>query len=132
MEDDKLKSLFSDFNPTLFSDFQFMKALEEKMRQVEIVKEHTAQVTKRYKYAVAIAAIVGFAVGFLLSLTLPFLSEVVSTWQLSLSDASVLNKLADNFNLISWLLVGGTASFIAVNVYEVSISLLSTKESVIR
>jgi hypothetical protein len=132
MEDDKLKSLFSDFNPTLFSDFQFMKALEEKMRSVEIVKEHTAQVTKRYKYAVAIAAIVGFAVGFLLSLTLPFLSEVVSTWQLSLSDASVLNKLADNFNLISWLLVGGTASFIAVNVYEVSISLLSTKESVIR
>ncbi|WP_368336402.1 hypothetical protein [Parabacteroides merdae] len=132
MEDDKLKSLFSDFNPTLFSDFQFMKALEEKMRSVEIVKEHTAQVTKRYKYAVAIAAIVGFAVGFLFSLTLPFLSEVVSTWQLSLSDASVLNKLADNFNLISWLLVGGTASFIAVNVYEVSISLLRTKESVIR
>lgn len=84
MEDDKLKSLFSDFNPTLFSDFQFMKALEEKMRSVEIVKEHTAQVTKRYKYAVAIAAIVGFAVGFLFSLTLPFLSEVVSTWQLSL------------------------------------------------
>ena len=132
MEDDKLKSLFSDFNPTLFSDFQFMKALEEKMRSVEIVKEHTAQVTKRYKYAVAIAAIVGFAVLFLFSLTLPFLSEVVSTWQLSLSDASVLNKLADNFNLISWLLVGGTASFIAVNVYEVSISLLRTKESVIR
>lgn len=60
MEDDKLKSLFSDFNPTLFSDFQFMKAFEEKMRSVEIIKEHTAQVRKRYKYAAAIAAVVGF------------------------------------------------------------------------
>ncbi len=64
MEDDKLKSLFTNFEPELSSDFKFMNKLERNLNSVEIIKRHTAEVRSRNKKAVAIAAFAGFIVGF--------------------------------------------------------------------
>lgn len=129
MEDDKLKSLFSNFEPELSSDFLFMNKLQRNLNSVELIKQHTAEVRSRSRKAVAIAAIVGFIVGFLFSLSLPYLSEAVSNWQLTLPSESVMNIFANNFTIIAWLVIGGTSVFAALNSYELSLSLLKPKET---
>lgn len=129
MEDDKLKSLFSNFEPELSSDFLFMNKLQRNLNSVELIKQHTAEVRSRSRKAVAIAAIVGFIVGFLFSLSLPYLTDAVSNWQLTLPSESVMNVFANNFTIIAWLVIGGTSVFAALNSYEVSLSLLKPKEA---
>lgn len=129
MEDDKLKSLFSNFEPALSSDFLFMNKLQRNLNSVELIKQHTAEVRSRSRKAVAIAAIVGFIVGFLFSLSLPYLTDAVSNWQLTLPSESVMNVFANNFTIIAWLVIGGTSVFAALNSYEVSLSLLRPKEA---
>ena len=129
MEDDKLKYLFSNFEPELSSDFLFMNKLQRNLNSVELIKQHTVEVRSRSRKAVAIAAIVGFIVGFLFSLSLPYLSEAVSNWQLTLPSESVMNVFANNFTIIAWLVIGGTSVFAALNSYELSLSLLKPKET---
>lgn len=129
MEDDKLKSLFSNFEPELSSDFLFMNKLQRNLNSVELIKQHTVEVRSRSRKAVAIAAIVGFMVGFLFSLSLPYLSEAVSNWQLTLPSESVMNVFANNFTIIAWIVIGGTSVFAALNSYELSLSLLKPKET---
>lgn len=129
MEDDKLKSLFSNFEPELSSDFLFMNKLQRNLNSVELIKQHTVEVRSRSRKAVAIAAIVGFIVGFLFSLSLPYLSEAVSNWQLTLPSESVMNVFANNFTIIAWLVIGCTSVFAALNSYELSLSLLKPKET---
>lgn len=129
MEDDKLISLFSNFEPELSSDFLFMNKLQRNLNSVELIKQHTVEVRSRSRKAVAIAAVVGFIVGFLFSLSLPYLSEAVSNWQLTLPSESVMNVFANNFTIIAWLVIGGTSVFAALNSYELSLSLLKPKET---
>lgn len=129
MEDDKLKSLFSNFEPELSSDSLFMNKLQRNLNSVELIKQHTAEVRSRSRKAVAIAAIVGFIVGFLFSLSLPYLTDAVSNWQLTLPSESVMNVFANNFTIIAWLVIGGTSVFAVLNSYEVSLSLLKPKEA---
>ena len=129
MEDDKLKSLFANFEPELSSDFRFMNKLQRNLNSVEMIKQHNAEVRARSKKAVAIAALVGFIVGFLFSLSLPYLSHAVSNWQLTLPSESMLNTFANNFTTIAWLVIGGTSVIAALNSYEISLSLLNPKES---
>ena len=129
MEDDKLKSLFSNFEPELSSDFLFMNKLQRNLNSVELIKQHTAEVRSRSRKAVAIAAFVGFIVGFLFSLSLPYLTDAISNWQLTLPSESVMNVFANNFTIIAWLVIGGTSVFAALNSYEVSLSLLRPKEA---
>lgn len=128
MEDDKLKSLFANFEPELSYDFQFMNKLQRNLNSVEIIKQHIAEVHSRNKKAVAIAAFVGFIVGFLFSLSLPYLSDAVSNWQLTLPSESMLNTFANNFTIIAWLVIGSTSALAALNSYEISLSLLKPKE----
>lgn len=129
MDDDKLKSLFSNFEPELSSDFQFMNKLQRNLNSVEIIKQHTAEVRSRNKKAVAIAAFIGFIVGFLFSLSLPYLGDAVSNWQLTLPENSMLNTFANNFTIIAWTVIGGTSVFTALNTYEISLSMLKPKET---
>lgn len=129
MEEDKLKSLFSNFEPEVSSDFRFMNDLQRNLNSVEIIKQHTAEVRSRSKKAVAIAAVVGFIVGFLFSLAVPYLSDAVSNWQLILPSESVMNTFANNFTTIAWLVIGGTSVLAALNSYEISLSLLKPKEA---
>lgn len=127
MEDDKLKSMLTNFEPELSSDFKFMSKLERSLNSVEILKQHAAEVRSRNKKAVVLAAVLGFIVGMLFSLSLPYLSSAVAEWQLSLPGDSMLNALADNFRIISWIAIGGTSVLTALNTYEVSLSLLKPK-----
>ena len=127
MEDEKIRSLFSDFEPELSSDFMFMNKLRQSLDSVEIVRQQTAELRSRNKKAVAIAAAVGFIIGFLFSLSLPYLNNAFVKWQLSLPDVSLLHNVADYFTIIAWSVIGATSVFAALNTYEVSLSLLKPK-----
>lgn len=122
MEDDKLKSLFAEFQPELSSDRQFMNRLERNMESVEIVKRRVEEMRARNRRAVTVAAVVGFVVGFLFSLTLPYLSGVVAGWQLTLPEESVTSVLADWFAVISWVVIGAVAVTAAINTYDMMTS----------
>ena len=124
-QDDKLKELFSDFNPDLSSDSLFMSRLERSLNSVEIVKRHAAEMELRNRKAVAIAAIIGFISGFLFSLLLPALQHAVASWQLTLPDSSWLSPIAENFAIIAWLAIALASSLIALNTYELSLSILN-------
>lgn len=111
MEEDKLKSLFAEFRPELSSDRQFMSCLERNMESVEIVKRRMAEMRARNRRAIAVAAVVGFVVGFLFSLALPYLSGLVADWQLTLPEESVMSVAADYFAVIAWGVTGATVVF---------------------
>ncbi len=122
MEEDKLKSLFAEFRPDLSSDRRFMDRLTRNMESVEIVKRRMAETRARNRRAVTVAAIVGFVVGFLFSLTLPYLSGVVAGWQLTLPQESVMNVVADWFAVMAWGVIGSTAVIAAINTYDMMTS----------
>lgn len=132
MQDDKLKYLFSNFEPELSSDFEFMNKLQRNLNSVEIIKRHAAEVRARSRKAVLIAAVVGFIVGFMFSLSLPYLSDAVSNWQLTLPSESMLKTIANNFTTIAWFVIGATSVLAALNSYEISLSLLKPKEPTAR
>lgn len=127
MEDDKLKSLFASFEPDISSDYQFMTKLQRNLNSVEMIKKHAAEERTRSKQAVAIAAIIGFIVGFLFSLSLPYLSNAILNWQLTLPTDSMMQAFADNFTIISWGIIGATSVIAALNTYEISLSLLRSR-----
>lgn len=123
-QDDKLKELFSDFTPDLSSDSLFMSRLERSLNSVEIIKQQAVEMESRNRKAVVIAAIVGFVAGFLFSLLLPTLQHAVASWQLTLPDSSWSTTLAENFTVFAWLAISLASSLIALNTYELSLSLL--------
>lgn len=122
MEEDKLKSLFAEFRPELSSDRRFMDRLTRNMESVEIVKRRMAETRARNRRAVTVAAVVGFVVGFLFSLTLPYLNGVVYGWQLTLPEESFTSVLADWFAVISWVVIGAVAVTAAINTYDMMTS----------
>ncbi|WP_438588996.1 hypothetical protein [Duncaniella dubosii] len=84
---------------------------------------------KNSKKAVLIAVVVGFIVGFMFSLSLPYLAHAVADWQLRLPDSSFMSPVVDNLMVIAWGVIGATSVFAALNTYEVSIALLTKKGS---
>lgn len=74
MEDDKLKQIFSDYDPHLSPDVIFMSRLEQNLRSVEFIKERTNTAIRRNKAAMLIACAVGFIAGTGFSLAFPYIS----------------------------------------------------------
>ncbi|MDE6272632.1 MAG: hypothetical protein K2M31_06460 [Muribaculaceae bacterium] len=127
MNDDKLKSLFADFEPQLSPDSQFIDRLERSLNSVEIIRQHAAGVRKRNRVAVGIATFSGFIIGVLFSLMLPYLSNAVAEWQLTLSNESLMHAFADQFSIIAWSVVGASSVITALNAYEISLQFLAPR-----
>ena len=124
MEDDKLRHLFDNFDPELTSGVQFFNKLERKLNSVEIIVKHNAEVRARNKKAVVIAACVGFIVGFLFSLALPYLNEAVANWKMTLPVDSFMHLFADNFTIIAWSIIGFVSVISSLNAFDLSRTLL--------
>ena len=128
MEDDKLKDLFSNFNPEISSDFKFMDRLQQNIKSVELIKQQSAELRTRNKKAVAIAGIVGFIAGMLFSMALPYIGNAGSNINLSLPAGIILN-LSDYYPVLAWAVVGGVSVLTALNTYEISLSLMKAKHA---
>ncbi len=118
MEDDKLKDIFREFDPELSSSFQFMSRLQKNMEAVEIVKQYHAAQRRRNRWAVAIAGVAGFAVGVIMTLLFPLITEWIASFNftIALSHSSTLNF---DFRYLAWLLVAALSVLTPVGVYHV-------------
>ena len=65
MEDEKLRNLFSGFEPELTPDIEFMEKIQRNLDTVELIRRQTVSERSKNKKAVMIAASVGFIVGVL-------------------------------------------------------------------
>ncbi len=116
MEDDRLQDIFREFEPELSSSFQFMTRLQKNMEAVEIVKQYHAAQTRRNRWAVAIAGMAGFAVGVVMTLLFPLITEWIASFNftIALSHSSTLNF---DFRYLAWLLVAALSVLTSVGVY---------------
>ncbi len=117
MEDDRLRDIFREFDPELSSSFQFMTRLQKNMEAVEIVKQYHAAQKRRNRWAVAIAGVAGFAVGVIMTLLFPLITEWIASFNFTipLPHSSALNF---DFKYLAWLLVAMVSVFTAVSVYS--------------
>ncbi|MDE5553972.1 MAG: hypothetical protein K2J10_02175 [Muribaculaceae bacterium] len=123
MDDDKIKQLFQDFRPGMSSDFAFLSKLERNLNSVEIIRQQAAQVHRRSRKAVIIAAIVGFVTGFFASYLVPYIGGLISDIQSSLPDSSTLRVIADYQTTIAWSIVASLSIIMSINAYDLAQSL---------
>lgn len=131
MDDDKLKKLFDNFDPELSSSFQFMDRLKKNMEAVEIVKQHNAELKKRNKLAVAIAAVSGFVMGVILTLLFPLVGNWVSTFNLSIPQLQI-SAITINYSFIAWIIMAGVSIITALNAYEIALAKLTHDDTTSR
>lgn len=127
MEDDKIKEIFSSYQPELSSSFQFMSKLKKNMEAVEIIKQHNVALRKRNKLAVAIAGFCGFAMGVLLTLIFPMIEDLIKSVKINLPmlSSSALNI---DFSNIAWLLVAAISITTSISVYELASTRLTLRQ----
>lgn len=126
MDEDRLKDLFSDYQPELSSSFQFMVRLQKNMEAVEIVKQHNLALRRRNKLAVAIAALSGFAMGVILTLLFPLIGDWVSTFSISLPHIHI-SSVTINYSCLAWIVMAGVCIITALNAYEIALAKLTQK-----
>jgi hypothetical protein len=128
MEDDKIKELFTNFQPEMSSSLQFMAKLQKNMEQVEILRQHHLAIKERNKFAVCIAAAIGFLVGVILTLLFPLIGSWVSTFSISLPHLQI-SSITIDYSFVGWMIVAVTCVIIALNAYEIALVKLTPKES---
>lgn len=127
MDDDKLKELFKGFSPDMMSDELFMTRLQNRLDSVEMVKQHNDEIVRRSRIAVIIAAAVGIVTGFLLSLALPYIGAAAESLKNMMPSRRAVEFIADNYQVVAWGLIGATAALLALNSYDLALSLLKKR-----
>lgn len=122
MDDDKLKSTFSDYNPELSSDFDFLGRVQQRMRYVDLIKQESKATRRLNRKAMAIAATAGFIAGFLFSRAIPYITATITAWSQTLPTASTLRSVADYTPIIAWLLLATISVFTALTAYDLTSS----------
>ncbi|MDE6512161.1 MAG: hypothetical protein K2L00_08755 [Muribaculaceae bacterium] len=124
MEEERLKEIFSGYNPKLSSSMDFMERLELRLDAVEIVRKENESIIKRNRIAVVFASLAGFITGVISTLLFPYLHGLVnSVADIILSTCSIPTPIY-GLQILTWLLIGGISVFVAVNTYSISTSLL--------
>lgn len=126
MDDDKIRSLFDNFEPELSSSFQFVNQLKKNMEAIEIVRRHNAELKKRNRLAVAIAAISGFAAGVVLTLLFPLIGSLVSTFNITIPRLHI-SEITVDCRSAAWILVAGVSVIMALNAYEIAMAKLARR-----
>lgn len=121
IEDNKIQNLFADFQPPLSSRTAFMAKLQKRMDAVEEVRCYNEALKRRYRTAVAVASLCGFACGVLLTLMFPMIYSWVATVGESWSQLPDFN-MTSGYNVISWIIVGGISLTTAMTSYELCLA----------
>jgi len=130
MQDDDLRKLFEDFQPELSSDSLFLNKLQQHLDAVELIKRHNAALKKYSRTAVAIAACVGFVVGMVFTLALPYLGHFISGVSVSPHENLIAQILCNNYRLIAWGCIAAVSCSTAFNSYELYLSFFRPKYSI--
>ncbi|MCM1077408.1 MAG: hypothetical protein NC411_08630 [Bacteroides sp.] len=117
MEDDKIRELFSNFEPDMTSDFTFMTKLQRNMNAVEIVKEHNQALRRRSRTAVVVAAIAGLLTGVIMTLLFPLIIDQISDINISIPMIGLKLSKVD-CRLVAWIVMATASCLMSLNVYE--------------
>jgi hypothetical protein len=128
MEDDKLKELFTNFQPEMSSSLQFMAKLQRDIKRVEFLKQHNLAIKRRNKLAVCIAAAVGFLMGVVLTLLFQLIGSWVSTFSISLPHLQI-NSITIDYSFVGWIIMAGTCIITSLNAYEIALVKLTPQKS---
>lgn len=120
-ETDEFDKLFSDFNPELKDDF--MSKLTERLDAVEMVKEANEKSLRSTRRSALYAAVAGFITGVLMTLLYSRIAAAVSSIGF---DRFSLDPVA--VQCITWTIVAATAVCIGLATYDLTGSLISSKQ----
>lgn len=126
MDEDKLKDLFSDFEPELSASTDFMDRLQRNMDAVEIVRQYSLAQKKRNRLAVVIAALSGFVAGVILTLLYPLIGSCISTFNIAIPHVNITSLTID-YSYAGWLLIAAVCVITALNAYEIALARLTPK-----
>ena len=128
MEDSNLRSLLPEFSPEIPHDQHLMSALDPLHDSLEMLRRKTQEDRRRSRIAVALAAIAGFVAGFLLSLGLPYFSGLMSKVNLSVSLHIPVDMWSYGVMIFGWLIVACASGIIAMNTYDLSLSVMTLRQ----
>ena len=124
MEDEKIKELFSNFQPRLSSSASFMARLQKNMEMVEILRQYNITLRRRNRLAVVIAAVCGFAFGVIAMLLLTPLASLITEVSLSLPYLHI-SSISIDTGIIAWILIATVSIVSALHAYDLAISRLT-------
>lgn len=127
MDDDKFKKLFQGFEPEMKSDDLFMSRLQNRLDNVELVKERNDEIVHRSRIAVVVAFVVGIVAGSLLSLAIPHISAFIHSLCTDISSTVQIAYISGHELIIAWGIIAATASILAYNSYILTFSLLKKR-----
>jgi len=127
MEEDKIKDLFSSYNPKLSSDSLFMSRLQRNMKGVELLKQQTEAARHRNKTAVLAASISGFIVGILFTLLIQHTYTWITTIKITLPYIPI-SPIEIDMQILSWPLAAIAATLISYHTYKITLYRLSFKK----
>lgn len=128
MEEQKIRDLFSDFQPELSSSTRFMSKLQKNMEMVEILKTQNAVIKKHNRLAVAIAAACGFVMGVIMTLLFPIIEKFVSSFSVMMPEMGTYIP-AINLSFLSWIIIAAVCIVTTLNAYEIASAKLIPKEN---
>lgn len=130
MEDDKIRDLFTDFDPELTDTSGFMERVTRGLDAVEVVRERQAVMRRRQRRALGVAAFIGVFVG--IGLTMLYMLVVDSIAALHLPDVTWIVRnfglpveardIAVDLRIPTLLLFAAAATLTAVNAYSFSMA----------
>lgn len=121
MEEERLKDIFKEYEPSLSSRLAFMERLERNLNAVEIIHQENARATKRNRLAVILASLAGFLTGILFSFALPYISDTIAAIEDSIPTNSMLtnlNAILEFQSVIAWIIIGAISVFTSIGTYN--------------
>ncbi len=121
MEDDKIRDLFSAFDPGLSSDIRFMDKLQRNIEAVDEVRRQVATNRRRNRIALAAAVLSGFVAGVVLMVLVQMFGDF--GWSFDLALPYIGTKIMTlDCETIAWIVSAAISSIIAFNAYELTLA----------
>lgn len=118
MDDEKLKTLFADFSPSIGNDETFMTRLQRNIEAVELIKQQALQSQRSNRKAVTISAAVGFICGVIFTLCYPYLKEAIGSFCLQIAGAEAF--MTEYSTVILWSIICITTSALVYVAYDIA------------
>ncbi|MBD5171560.1 MAG: hypothetical protein HDT07_06100 [Bacteroidales bacterium] len=118
-EDDKIKELFTGFNPAMDSDRDFMDRLTRSLDSVEMIRERATELRRRNRRAVVAAALVGFVTGIAFTLAMTFIKGWIGNL---LTHIPSTPASTDTPAIIGWVITAAASILAALGTYELAVT----------
>lgn len=118
-QDQQLSRLFSEFHPQMSGDAQFMRRLEMRIDSIEAVRAGMAEFRARQRRSVRVALVVGFAVGVMASVALPYITAMMRRLFEAFSGLDKFGiLLTENSSYAAWIVVATASVLSSLSAYE--------------